>query len=80
MNHIFYSFSAKLDSAIRKIDFLAHDIKFLLQIVQRNALSEDVQTPENLMLPINLEGELKEFDQKLLDEDFFQSVVCILIQ
>ncbi|XP_074040325.1 uncharacterized protein isoform X2 [Leptinotarsa decemlineata] len=50
---------AKLDSAIRKIDFLAHDVKFLLQIVQRNAICEDVETPENLNLPINQECELK---------------------
>ncbi|KAG5870593.1 hypothetical protein JTB14_018723 [Gonioctena quinquepunctata] len=51
---------AKLDSAIRKIEFLAQDVKFLLQIVQRNAFSEHVETPENLISPINQEGELKE--------------------
>ncbi|KAG5885948.1 hypothetical protein JTB14_018402 [Gonioctena quinquepunctata] len=56
---------SKLDSVIRKIDFLAQDVKFLLQIVQRNAFSEHVETPENLILPINQEGELKEFDRKL---------------
>ncbi|KAG5894826.1 hypothetical protein JTB14_033670 [Gonioctena quinquepunctata] len=56
---------SKLDSAIRKIDFLAQDVEFLLQIVQRNAFSEHVETPENLILPINQESELKEFDRKL---------------
>ncbi|XP_074037964.1 uncharacterized protein isoform X2 [Leptinotarsa decemlineata] len=65
---------AKLDSAIRKIDLLAHDVKFLLQIVQRNAICEDVETPENLNLPINQECELKEFDRKLEDEDFFRNM------
>ncbi|KAG5890868.1 hypothetical protein JTB14_002811 [Gonioctena quinquepunctata] len=38
---------AKLDSAIKKIEFLAQDVTFLLQIVQRNAFGEHVETPEN---------------------------------
>ncbi|KAG5887794.1 hypothetical protein JTB14_024009 [Gonioctena quinquepunctata] len=67
---------AKLNSAIRKIEFLAQDVKFLLQIVQRNAFSEHVETPENLILPINQEGELKEFDRKLADEDFFRNAAA----
>ncbi|XP_074037963.1 uncharacterized protein isoform X1 [Leptinotarsa decemlineata] len=70
---------AKLDSAIRKIDLLAHDVKFLLQIVQRNAICEDVETPENLNLPINQECELKEFDRKLEDEDFFRNMSASLL-
>lgn len=75
----FYSSLAKLDSATRKIDLLAHDVKFLLHVAQRNALSEDVVTPENLTLPINEESELNEFKRKLAGEIFFSNVVCILI-
>lgn len=66
-----------MDLVLRKIENMSEDVKFLLQIVKRNALSEMIATPNDLISSINHEEELEEFNKKLgNDEVFFQNVVC----
>lgn len=73
-------FSAKLDAVIRKLDLLSQDVRFLLQIIQRNSIAEAADVPENLKLPLETEKELIEFDTNLgTDEEFFRNVVCIFM-
>lgn len=64
---------------LRKLEVMTQDMNFLLQISKRNALSEALETPDDLNLPIKSEDELQDFHRKLgSDENFFQNVVCSL--
>lgn len=73
---IYIPFSALVENVNRRVELLADDVKFLIQMVQRSSIVETLENIQPLKLPLNSEEEIRDFNEKLANsEEFFKDAV-----
>lgn len=70
-----------VQSLVKKVDILTDEVKFLVNIVQRTAISADAEeNPYLAKLPCTSEEELETFNDQLKQEELFQTMVSFLLR